>query len=85
MEIPLPLPVEDVEIGRDRNGYLADEVDIMDWEDELHEDVDAGNVRDVRGWNKLRKQTELDLKEGEKTLPVSQTTKFSSETSRICR
>ena len=78
VEIPPPPPIEDV---RDRDGYQAVEAAndmnmLMDWEDKLHEDIDAGNARDVHGWNKLQKQIELDLKKGEKTLPVSQTTKL---------
>jgi len=80
VEIP-PLPVEGVEIERDVDGYWAevekaDEVDVVDWEDELHEEVDAGNARDVHGWNELRKQIELDLKKGERTLSISQTIKL---------
>lgn len=48
--------------------------DDMDWEDELHVDVIAGE--DIRGWGELRDQLDKELKQGEKTSPVSQTRKL---------
>ena len=63
VEIPLLPEADDSEEG-----------DVMDWEDELHNNVHP--TTDIRGWEELHKQIDVDLKKGEKTLPVSKTRKL---------
>ena len=48
----------------------------MDWEDELHEEVNSGTAMDIHGWDELHSQIEANLKKDRKTLPVSQSTKL---------